>query len=117
MNENTSAVFKPVYHADKLADIEATTSKRSFLMLGVNGTQRELLPVNDFLNKEHGKLPVLLGTGIGAGLKKLLESYSGPVAVIDKEKEIEQLTQVYNNLRLHLALPIPKLILHIHVIC
>lgn len=85
--------FKPIYLNGQLDDIEAIGEK-SYRMLGAAGQERELAPARDFLEKNRHKLPVFLGLGLGYGLKKLLDEYDGPIAVIDKEKRLQELAQL-----------------------
>ena len=79
------------------ADIIAHLHGRDLAMLGPGGSRRELAPVEKFL-AEHAEpatrnvLPVLLGAGLGHALRLLLDNWKGPVAVVDKEEDIEALT-------------------------
>ena len=50
-----------------------------------------LRAVQDF-DPTSGALPVLLGTGLGSGLAALLETWDGPVAVVDREAPILEIT-------------------------
>lgn len=82
------------------ADIIAHGNGRAFAMLGPGGVRRELAAVETFLTTaEAGNagrpgqaLPVLLGAGLGHALRRLLDAWDGPVAVVDKEHELEPLT-------------------------
>ncbi len=83
--------------AGRPADIIAHEMGRSLAMLGPGGPRRELTPVETFLKEQAGNgegavLPVLLGAGLGHALGRLLEAWSGPLAVVDKEAELEALT-------------------------
>lgn len=82
----------------ELIDIEAQKNGRAIRLLGPGGIQREIAPIEDFLQNNPNKLPVLLGPGLGAGLKKLLDAYQGDVAVIDFNNETEDLTQTIRQL-------------------
>ncbi|MCR4665790.1 MAG: DUF3880 domain-containing protein [Desulfovibrio sp.] len=71
-----------------LMDIEAKSPGRRFLLLGPKGPAREEAIITPFLQKyaENPRLlPVLLGLGVGRALESLLESYDGPIAVLDNE--------------------------------
>lgn len=72
-------------------DITAELGGRTIAMLGPAGPERELAPARAFLSKADG-LPVLLGAGLGHGLKLLLEQYQGPLAIVDKEADLLALT-------------------------
>ena len=81
------------------ADIIAHEKGRSLAMLGPGGARRELATTEAFLSKHAGRgansgavLPVLLGAGLGHALGSLLEGWDGPLAVVDKEGELEALT-------------------------
>lgn len=82
------------------ADIVVHGKGRALAMLGPGGAPRELAAVETFLTAvAAGKagtpgqvLPVLLGAGLGHALRRLLAAWDGPVAVVDKEHEIEALT-------------------------
>lgn len=82
------------------ADIIAHGKGRALAMLGPGGAQRELAAVESFLTAvaagnagTSGQvLPVLLGAGLGHALRRLLDAWDGPVAVVDKEHELEALT-------------------------
>lgn len=86
-----SANFECVHEGGQLVDIKTTRKERPLAMLGPGGPEREIAPVRQFLS-ESEKLPVLLGAGMGYGLKYLLENYSGPVAILDQEPELRKLT-------------------------
>ncbi len=62
-------------------------------MLGGGGAERELRLL-DGCNFGPDRLPVLLGAGLGFALEKLLCVYDGPVAVVDKEADILDITGV-----------------------
>lgn len=82
------------------ADIIVHGKGRALAMLGPGGAPRELAAVETFLTAAAaGKagtpgqvLPVLLGAGLGHALRRLLAAWDGPVAVVDKEHELEALT-------------------------
>jgi len=73
-----------------LADVKLVWEGRTWHLLGRSGADLEIRAVSKF-SKDQG-LPVLIGTGLGHGLRKLLDQYPGPVAVVDKEEPILKLT-------------------------
>lgn len=95
-------VYTPVYAADgTLADIRASLGGRELAMLGGAGPARELAILPDFASFDPaGRLPVLLGSGLGHALKKLaawLERAQGPdfhLAVVDKESAVAELPEL-----------------------
>ena len=83
--------------AGRPADIIVRENGRSLAMLGPGGARRELTTVETFLaehaaNGTGAVLPVLLGAGLGHALGRLLDAWSGPLAVVDKESALEALT-------------------------
>lgn len=81
-----------IYDGQTLSDIKVQSKDKSLLMLGSGGPQREVAAVRPFLEKASQNLPVLLGSGMGHALKELLDHHNGPIAIVDKEKEIQALT-------------------------
>ena len=76
-------------------DLEAVSSARSFAMLSPGGPERETAVVQALPDEQlRDALPVLLGCGMGHALKLLLERCAGPVAVVEKEVEIQKLSGV-----------------------
>ncbi len=73
----------------------------SLQLLGTGGAARELRIVQDkdFTNT----LPVFLGAGLGHALKELLRTHRGPVAVVDKEIDIQELSKVQEEVRAHVS--------------
>lgn len=76
-----------------LADVLLTFGPRSWPLLGGAGAAMELRAVEGF-DPGAGRLPVLLGSGLGAALARVLELWAGPVAVVDREAPILELTGV-----------------------
>ncbi len=70
-------------------------------MLGGGGQERELriLPKEPLQNA----LPIFVGSGLGHALKAFLATYTGPLAVIDKEQEILTHTHVKERLEAELS--------------
>ncbi|MDR1125447.1 MAG: glycosyltransferase [Deltaproteobacteria bacterium] len=99
MRKNDSA-YTPVYTDDGgLLDIRVNLGGRELVMLGEAGKARELSILPDFAScSPAGRLPVLLGSGLGHALKELvafLEREQGPdfhLAVLDKESSLLKLT-------------------------
>lgn len=98
MNQSHLFKIEGVYREDKLIDINAVDKDKNFLMLGPAGPRREVSAVTNFLDQHSQNLPVLLGSGLGHALNELLTRYDGPVAIIDKEQEIRDLTGFPDNL-------------------
>ena len=87
------------------ADIIVHENGRALAMLGPGGPRRELAAVEPFLSRQGTQaappesapaaaqaLPVLLGAGLGHALGRLLDAWDGPLAVVDKERDLEALT-------------------------
>ncbi|MBI9079021.1 MAG: glycosyltransferase [Pseudodesulfovibrio sp.] len=82
----TEAVNTP----DGLADIRILINGKTWHLWGRNSLERE----TDMANKvEPGTLPVIIGAGLGHCLKSLLDK-GFPVAVVDREPEINRVTGV-----------------------
>ena len=86
-------------------DIIAHENGRTLTMLGPGGPRRELAALEPFLTRLATRaetagtvpgagqaLPVLLGAGLGHALRRLLDAWDGPLAVVDKEHDLEALT-------------------------
>ena len=90
--------FQPIYVSDRLTDISLEKDGRSVYMLGPGGRRRELAivaPLDALLpTTELAVLPVLVGSGLGHALRDVLERFPGPVAVVDKECALLELTCV-----------------------
>lgn len=93
-------LFRAIFPSDAVPgahtapiDLEAAVGARSFAMLAPGGPERETAVVQA-LPSEHlnTALPVLLGCGMGHALKLLLKRCSGPVAVVEKEHEIQKIS-------------------------
>ncbi|WP_029895389.1 CgeB family protein [Desulfohalovibrio reitneri] len=80
---------KPTTAPGGETDLLLDLNGRSQPLLGRGGARTETRPVEGFLARETPGLPVLLGAGLGHGLRKLLAGYDGPVAVVDKEAAIQ----------------------------
>lgn len=75
-----------------LADVTANINGRSIAMLGSGGLGRELALARDFLSHKMDHLPVFLGAGLGHAIKFVLTEYAGPIAIIDKESDLLEIT-------------------------
>lgn len=90
-------------HADgqsgAICDVVARMAGRDVAMLGPGGPARELAVVNAIGAGElENSLPVLLGAGLGHALSRILELCPGPVAVVDGEDALLELTGVLRDL-------------------
>ncbi|MBD5641912.1 MAG: glycosyltransferase [Desulfovibrio sp.] len=92
-----TADFEGVYADGKLVDVSASCNGRQIPMLGAAGIERELAPVRQFLARPDG-LPVLLGAGLGHGLRLLAAGYQGPIAILDASPGLRALTGSLENL-------------------
>ena len=82
-----------------LCDILAHLNGRSMAMLGPGGPKRERQVIETARDKLDGScLPVLLGAGLGYALQLVLQLYDGPVAVVEKEKELQEITGLRRSL-------------------
>ncbi|EPR43890.1 protein of unknown function DUF3880 [Desulfovibrio sp. X2] len=88
-----SYTVEPVVEDGRLTDLRllvaAAGSAKAWHLLGRGGEETELRAVREFLAAPSG-LPVLLGAGLGHGLALLLREWDGPVAVVDKEKAVQE---------------------------
>ncbi|MDO5483954.1 MAG: DUF3880 domain-containing protein, partial [Desulfovibrionaceae bacterium] len=103
----SSPRFEAVLAEDgvRLADVLALQDGRRLAMLGPGGPARERQVITAALSRldsspdqETTCLPVLLGAGLGHALHLLLEKHTGPVAVLEKESDLQQLTGVRDSL-------------------
>jgi spore maturation protein CgeB len=76
---------------DRPADIRITADGRSFHMAGRGGREAEIRTL-DSLSPVDETLPVMLGSGLGAAVDHYLSTRKGPLAVVDKEEAITDLT-------------------------
>ncbi len=65
-------------------------------MLGPAGAEREIHLVQHMHFTQ--TLPVLIGLGFGHALRHILAKHTGPIAVVDKEKELLPLTKAWENI-------------------
>ena len=82
---------EPVTQDGRVIDVRVRREGRAQHLGGRRGVENELRRVADIPD---GSLPVLLGSGLGVGLARVLESSSGPVAVVDRETDILAATGV-----------------------
>lgn len=93
-----TAVHAPLHTAVPL-DVEAKIGDRTFYMLHPGGAERETAVVDAHMHElQNGCLPVLLGCGLGHALGRVLQNSHGPVAVVEKETDLQAVTQVLQNL-------------------
>ncbi len=96
MNNVQRPLFVALYdERNNLTDIEARIGTRHIQMLGKAGVGRETSALPTI---PHGALPVLLGAGLGHALRHILQQTTGPVAVVEKEHEIQEISKVIDNL-------------------
>ncbi len=96
MSGSDAAAYEshPVIEAGELIDITLEwPAGKTWRLAGRAGTRRELDLLKNF-QWETKNLPVLLGAGLGAALETLLERTSGPVAVVDKEIPILEVSKL-----------------------
>lgn len=90
--------FEARYGEDgRLRDIVARTNGRDLVMLGPGGPERERNMARS-ASRRPDALPVLLGAGLGYALRFLLDASDGPVAVVEKERDLQKLTASLDNL-------------------
>ena len=93
-----SCRFEARYGEDgRLRDIVARTNGRDLVMLGPGGPERERNMARS-ASRRPDALPVLLGAGLGHALRFLLDASDGPVAVVEKERDLQKLTASLDNL-------------------
>lgn len=95
MSQSLSATprhIEAVRKDGELVDIVVTDNNKKLAMLGSGGAERELAVIRPFLDKADNSLPVLLGSGLGYAIRELLASRPGPLAVIDREKDIRKVS-------------------------
>ena len=93
MNEK-SPRFEAKRANGEVTDITAHIGERCIDMLGAAGAQREEAAVGEL----GARLPVLLGLGMGHALRQTLASTGGPVAVVEKYAEVEELSPALSGL-------------------
>ncbi|MFP4108279.1 MAG: glycosyltransferase [Desulfonatronovibrio sp.] len=79
----------PIYQDNSLADFELFSGGRGFRLLG-RFRDKFFQSVKATLKQNPGCLPVLLGSGTREYLEFVLDTYPGPVAIVDKEEELIQ---------------------------
>ena len=75
----------------RLCDIVAHEGGRELVMLGPGGPER-VRNMARSAERRPDALPVLLGAGLGYALRYLLDAGRGPVAVVEKETDLQELT-------------------------
>lgn len=84
---------RAVYDEGALVDIKLVWPHRTWHLLGRAGASRERA-LADSLAPGDRCLPVLLGAGLGHALQALLDTTETPVAVVDKETTLLDLTRL-----------------------
>ena len=108
MTRHRAPLFEAVFAdgqcpGDVPADILAHVDGRSFAMLGPGGAEREKSVVSSLSPEQcRDALPVLLGAGLGHALHLLLEEHDGPIAVVEQENSLQELTGVLASLSVDL---------------
>lgn len=83
---------EPVVSGGTITDIRLTLEGgKVWSLCGRGGAEAEAR-LADEAAADHAKLPVLLGSGMGAALDRLIAEHPGPIAVVDKEEPILALT-------------------------
>ena len=77
--------------AGAVTDVRLHFGTRSWLLLGGSGDAVERRAAKAF-DPASGCLPVLLGAGLGRAVELLLAAWEGPVAVVDREADIDAVT-------------------------
>ena len=90
MNSSATYTAEAVNNSDGLADIRIHINGKTWHMWGRKSIEREHALAQQVAE---GTLPVLLGSGLGHCLHRLLER-GIPVAVVDKEYSITKLTEL-----------------------
>lgn len=101
MKPETGPLFEAVYsdaegkRPKRLVDVMVSVAGRRFAMLAPGGPEREKALIENIAPEQwRDSLPVLLGAGMGHALHLLLEKSDGPIAVVEKELSLQQVTGV-----------------------
>ncbi len=86
----------PIFHDGALVDISVQRGTQTLHMLGAGGSERELRMVQNITVGQ--SLPVFVGTGLGHALKAFLSQYTGPLAIVDKELDILEITNIKSHI-------------------
>ena len=90
--------FEAIYAQDgTLLDIQ-THGPKSFLALGRGGPEREKSALRTLPKPSGQCLPVFLGAGLGPALTEFATIHTGPFAVVEKEHDLQTLTQSLKSL-------------------
>ncbi|NCC23732.1 MAG: hypothetical protein EOM25_00835 [Deltaproteobacteria bacterium] len=85
------AKARPVLDGEELLDVVVVKAGLEVSLCGRGGPVSERRVFEALMGKEPC-LPVVLGSGLGHGLKFFLEGWAGPVALVDKEFDVLRLT-------------------------
>ncbi|MUM76126.1 glycosyltransferase [Pseudodesulfovibrio sp. F-1] len=89
----------PLTEPDGLVDVRIQINGKTWHLWGRKGQEREQTLA---ATVEPGRLPVLIGAGLGHCLRSLA-ALGGPVAVVDRETSIEKITGVRRQMEEHPA--------------
>ncbi|MFW6005570.1 MAG: hypothetical protein ACOCPN_03735, partial [Desulfonatronovibrionaceae bacterium] len=91
MNNGNKYGLKPFYQNHKLWDLEVEIQGRSFRLMGRFARQL-YQKVSSLLESNPDALPVLLGSGSADFVRHVVQKSAVPVAVVDREHAILQMT-------------------------
>ena len=84
----------PTLNDAGITDIIALMGQRRIPMLGAGGPAREEAALKPLLDQDTSNLlPVFLGAGLGYALKKICQIFAGPMAIVEKESDLQSLTK------------------------
>lgn len=86
----------PVYQEQLLVDVSVLRPNTPLAILGSGGSARELTLLDGYSNAS--LLPVFLGSGMGHAIRAFLQQNDAPVAIIDKEIHLLEITNISSTL-------------------
>ena len=92
----TGYLAEAIFSDAQLVDVRVIENGRTRHLGGKKGPVHELARVADL--PVTGVLPVFLGSGLGLGIKEYLSQSIGPVAIVDREERILELTGLQDEL-------------------
>ncbi|MFO7728036.1 MAG: hypothetical protein R6X11_06880, partial [Desulfonatronovibrio sp.] len=90
----------PIYQDSSPVDFELFPGERAFRLLG-RFRDKFFQSVKTTLKQNPDCLPVLVGSGTREYLELVLDTYPGPLAIVDKEEELVQAAGIRDILDLH----------------
>ena len=88
------ALYAEGQECTRPTDIIALMGSRRIPMLGAGGQTREEAALQPLETEDvKNLLPVFLGAGLGYALAKFVANFGGPLAVVEKETELQSLSQ------------------------